>query len=764
MKSDVKHLSGLLHVTGTSRFTGEEHLPSNLYFVGIKYSNIAKAKIIGIETKIAENIKGVKCVIIAKDIPGINNISHGLDIQPLLPENNIEYVGQPLALVVAENQELADKAANLIDVKYEELKPIITLDDAIANESYYDAVRIIEKGNIEEAFKNADFVIEDIVEMTSAQEQLYLETQRTMVIPDDDGGFTLYSSTQSTTDAQKMTAKILNLPQNKITVDVKRLGGAFGGKEFQAGIWAALAGLASYISQEPVLLSLDRITDMITTGKRHPFKINYKFAFNKNGKFQALKSELYANGGAFVDLSIAILERALFHSDHAYFFPNVKITGYACKTNVVPNTAFRGFGGPQGIFPTELAIERAAKILKMDPMEIRIKNFYTENQKTHYDMIVKEAVDEEMFNILKENSQYLQLKEDVKKFNEENEFIKQGIGIIPSKFGVSFTAGFLNQGSALIWIYGDGTISLSHGGIEMGQQVNLKIASVVANNLGVNISRIRVETANTKRVGNASPTAASTGSDINGNAALNASMKLKKRLTEAAKKYLKENHQQDSKIENILFKDEKIFDKTVPEIKINFAVLVNYAYMNTIDLGAHGYYYTEGIIFDRTVWKGSPFNYFVYGGCISLMEIDILTGEYQLKKTYIVHDSSKSLNEEIDKGQIYGAFVQGYGYCTMEELVYDEKGNFKAISPSTYKVPTIYDIPKTFEIDMIDIERDESSVLKSKAVGEPPFIYGLSGWFALYNAIDSVNQKNKKISLKFPATPEAVLIAIENLK
>lgn len=764
MKSDVKHLSGLLHVTGTSRFTGEEHLPSNLYFVGIKYSNIAKAKIIGIETKIAENIKGVKCVIIAKDIPGINNISHGLDIQPLLPENNIEYVGQPLALVVAENQELADKAANLIDVKYEELKPIITLDDAIANESYYDAVRIIEKGNIEEAFKNADFVIEDIVEMTSAQEQLYLETQRTMVIPDDDGGFTLYSSTQSTTDAQKMTAKILNLPQNKITVDVKRLGGAFGGKEFQAGIWAALAGLASYISQEPVLLSLDRITDMITTGKRHPFKINYKFAFNKNGKFQALKSELYANGGAFVDLSIAILERALFHSDHAYFFPNAKITGYACKTNVVPNTAFRGFGGPQGIFPTELAIERAAKILKMDPMEIRIKNFYTENQKTHYDMIVKEAVDEEMFNILKENSQYLQLKEDVKKFNEENEFIKQGIGIIPSKFGVSFTAGFLNQGSALIWIYGDGTISLSHGGIEMGQQVNLKIASVVANNLGVNISRIRVETANTKRVGNASPTAASTGSDINGNAALNASMKLKKRLTEAAKKYLKENHQQDSKIENILFKDEKIFDKTVPEIKINFAVLVNYAYMNTIDLGAHGYYYTEGIIFDRTVWKGSPFNYFVYGGCISLMEIDILTGEYQLKKTYIVHDSSKSLNEEIDKGQIYGAFVQGYGYCTMEELVYDEKGNFKAISPSTYKVPTIYDIPKTFEIDMIDIERDESSVLKSKAVGEPPFIYGLSGWFALYNAIDSVNQKNKKISLKFPATPEAVLIAIENLK
>ena len=764
MKSDTKHLSGLLHVTGTSRFTGEEHLPRNLQYVGIKFSEVAKANIIEIDTKKAESIEGVQCVITAKDIPGNNNISHGLDVQPLLPENRIEFYGQPVAIVVAKNQDLADYAAKQIEIKFEELKPIITIDEAIENESYYDAVRIIEKGNIEKAFDEADYVIEDTVEITSAQEQLYLETQRTMTIPDDDGGYTLYSSTQSTTDAQKMTAKILNLPQNKITVDVKRLGGAFGGKEFQAATWATLSALASHISKQPVIISLDRITDMIATGKRHPFKVNYKFAFNKDGKFQAIKSELYANGGAYVDLSIAILERALFHSDHAYFFPNAKITGYACKTNIVPNTAFRGFGGPQGIFPTELAVERASKILEMDPIEIRMKNFYTENQKTHYDMTVKEAVDIEMFNILKKNTKYDQLKKDVADFNNKNEFVKRGIGIMPSKFGVSFTAGFLNQGSALIWIYGDGTISVSHGGIEMGQQVNLKVARVVANHLGVNISRIRVETANTKRVGNASPTAASTGSDINGNAALNASIKLKNRLTETSIKYLLENHQQKSLFANIVFVDEKIYDKSQPEIKIDFATLVNYAYMNTVDLGAHGYYYTEGIIFDRTIWKGSPFNYFVYGACLSLMEIDVLTGEYQLLETYIVHDTSTSLNEEIDKGQIYGAFVQGYGYCTMEELVYDEKGRFKANSPSTYKVPTIFDIPKVFEIDLIDIERDESSVMKSKAVGEPPFIYGLTGWFGLYNAIDSLNKNNKQISLKFPATPEAVLMAIESLK
>ncbi|MEA1972276.1 MAG: molybdopterin cofactor-binding domain-containing protein, partial [Candidatus Cloacimonadota bacterium] len=712
----------------------------------------------------AEKFKGVKKIITAKDIIGVNDISHGLDVQPLLPQNFIEYYGQPIALVVAETQDIADKAANLIDVEYEELEPIISIDESIERENYFDAARIIKKGNIEKAFEQAEHIIEDTIYISSAQEQLYLETQRSMAILDDDGGITIYASTQSTTDAQKMTAKVLNLPQNKITVDVKRLGGAFGGKEFQAAIWAAYSGLAAYLSNLPCLLLLDRTNDMITTGKRHPFKVNYKLGFSNDGKIIGLDTYLYANGGAFADLSIAILERALFHTDHAYFLPNAKITGYVCKTNVVPNTAFRGFGGPQGIFPTELAIEKVAKVLGMDSIEIRKKNLYKENQTTPYEMTVKEAVGDKMLEQLKKDSQYENLKKDVNLFNKTHKYKKQGIGIMPGKFGVSFTAGFLNQGSALIWIYADGTISLSHGGIEMGQQVNLKVARVVAHNLGINISRIRVETANTKRVGNASPTAASTGSDINGNAALNASKKIKKRLSKTAAKYLQENYNQNSKIEDIIFKDEEVYDSKLTKNKIPFSELVNYAYMNTVDLGAHGYYYTEGIIFDREIWKGSPFNYFVYGASLSLVEIDTLTGEYQLKKTYIVHDSSKSLNEEIDKGQIYGAFVQGYGYCTMEEMVYDEKGKFKATSTSTYKIPTINDIPQTFEINMLDIERDDSSVLKSKAVGEPPFIYGLSGWLAIYNAIDATNKNNSNINLSFPATPEAVLLAIEELK
>lgn len=763
MKSS-KHLSGLLHVTGTSRFTGEEHIPRNLHFVGIKYSDVSKAKIIKIDATDALKISGVVSVITYKDILGINDISHGLDVQPLLPEHTIEYIGQPIALVVANNQDLADKAANLIKVEYEKLVPIITIDEAIEKESYYDAARIINKGDLKKGFDESDLIVEEDVYIKSAQEQLYLETQRTMAVLDDDGGITLYSSTQSTTDAQKMTAKILNLPQNKITVDVKRLGGAFGGKEFQAAIWAALAGLASYVSKKPVLLKLDRTNDMITSGKRHPFKVHIKVGFAKSGKIKSLESYLYANGGAFVDLSIAILERALFHSDSAYFIPNVKITGYACKTNVVPNTAFRGFGGPQGIFPIEFIMEKAAKKLNMDIIDLRMKNFYTENQRTPFDMIVKEAVNKDMFEILKTDANYDQMKKRVNEFNKNHKYKKQGIGVIPGKFGISFTAGFLNQGSALIWIYGDGTISVSHGGIEMGQQVNLKVARVVATHLGINISKIRVETANTKRVGNASPTAASTGSDINGNAALNAAKKLKERLTKIAIKFLKEKNNQDSKIKDIVFENDVIYDTTQPNYKIPFPELVGYAYMNTVDLGAHGYYYTEGIVFDRNIWKGSPFNYFVYGACLSLVEIDTLTGEYELKETYIVHDSSKSLNEEIDKGQIYGAYVQGYGYSTMEEMVYDEKGKFKAISTSTYKIPTINDIPDVFNINMIDIDREESSVLRSKAVGEPPFIYGLSGWLALFNAIDALNDKKSEIKLSFPATPEAVLLAIEDLK
>jgi xanthine dehydrogenase large subunit len=752
------HLSGHAIVTGAAKFLDDEVKPANLLYAKFLPSSEAHAKILKLDISKAKAFPGVYAVLTAKDIPGENQIGHTIKDEPLLPESEVQYVGQPILLVLAENPKVAEHALKLVDIKYKKLPTILSIEDALKVNSLYVPPRKIECGDVKKGFAESDFVFEGEIS-TGTQEHTYLETQRCIAVPGDDHNITLYSGTQSTAEIQEIAAEVLGIRSKDVVVDVKRLGGAFGGKERTATLWACLAAFAAFTLKRPVEVKLTRMEDQAYTGKRHPFKINYKVGVTKEGKILAYDVVLHSNGGAYIDLSLPIIERGMFHADNAYYLPNARVVGKACRTNLPPNTAFRGFGAPQGIFAIECVMERIAKELNLNPIAVREINLYQENQTTHYGEVVHEACHRELFKILKEKSAYENLIRETEEFNKKNSFLKRGIGIIPVKFGISFTFTTLNQGSALIWVYTDGSISMSHGGIEMGQEINTKVAQVVAKELGVDIKRIRVESSNTQRNGNASPTAASSGADINGNAALNAAKQLKERFIPAAVNYLSEKFFCTIKAENVVFADDKIFDKNNPKCSVDFSVLTSYMYGERINLGAQGYYKTPEIFFDRDKMQGTPFYYFVYGVALQQVEVDILTGAHKLLKVYIVHDIANPLNKEIDLGQIAGAFFQGYGYATMEEMNYDESGKYLATTLSTYKVPTIRDLPEVFDIELHESPREHASVMGNKAIGEPPLIYGMGAYFAIKNALSYVD---KNVELKMPATPEAIVMAVKD--
>lgn len=761
----TQHLSGVAIVTGAAKFIGDENKPHGMLYAKALCSTCAHGKILEIDLAEAQKILGVVTIITASDIPGENQIGHTIKDEPLLADKEVVYVGQPILLILATSAKIAERAARSIKVKYKQLTPILTIEEAIAEQSFYvnDAYRKIERGNVDEALQKAKHVLEGEIR-TGTQEHAYLETQRSWAIPGDDNNITIHSATQSTAETQEIVAHVLGIASKDVVVDVKRLGGAFGGKERSAILWACLAALAAYKTKKPVEIKLNHMEDVSYTGKRHPFKAKYKVAFDDAGKILAYEVLFASNGGAFVDLSIPILERALFHADNAYYIPNAKITGVACKTNLPPNTAFRGFGAPQGIFAIETVIEEIARHLNLDANKVRANNFYAEGQLTPYGQPVHEPCHPELFLCLKEKTQYDKLLAETQEFNRTHELVKRGVGVVPVKFGISFTASFLNQASALVWVYTDGTIILSHGGIEMGQQVNTKIAQVVAREFGIDIKRIRVESSNTTRTGNASPTAASTGSDLNGGAALDAVRQIKARLSQVALKILYAKGVTAIDAEHLQFADSKIFDSRKPEIALDFAGLVQQAYMERVDLGAHGFYKTPGVYFDREKMQGEPFYYYVFGCALAQVEVDVLTGVNKLLKVQIVHDIAESINQEIDRGQITGAFMQGFGYCTMEEDKVDETGKYLAASFSTYKIPSFRDLPEDFAIDMHSSARRHASVFGSKAIGEPPLVYGFAAYFAIRNAIASLcKDRNKAVSLAMPATPEAVLFAIRKV-
>lgn len=753
------HPDAGLHVTGEAKFIADEPRPSGLCFAAVVPSAEARAKIASIDAEEALKFPGVIAVLTAKDIPGDNIANQVWKDEPVLAADEVNYNGEPVAVVVAGTEAAARNARGLVKVKYRPLAPCLTLEEARRRKNFLGGERRIARGDVEAALAKAPHVIEGRAS-SGSQEHFYLETQICRAVPEEGGKLTLFSSTQSISEVQETAARMLGRDAHDVTVDVKRLGGGFGGKENGAIKWACLAALAAAKTGRPVELRLTREEDVSWTGKRHPFTGHYRVGFDHDGRVLAYDLNIETDGGAYVDLTMAILERAMLHADNAYYLPSARIIGRAYKTNSPVNTAFRGFGAPQGVFIIERAIERIARTLGLDPFAVRARNAYREGQPTPYGQPVRDAHLPTLLARLRKNSNYDALRRQADRFNAAHPDHKRGLGIVPVKFGVSFTTSFLNQGSALVWVYTDGSVSVTHGGIEMGQEVNTKVAQVTAHALGVPLSFIRVESANTKRVANAPSTAASVGADLNGQAARIAAETVRGRLAAVAARMLAAKTGRRVPLARVIFEDGAVFDKEGPAVRVSFREVACRAHRDRVDLGAKSFYRTPGVKYDQKNGRGTPFHYFVNGAALVLTEIELATGSSRMIEAQIVHETGRSLNKAIDLGQIEGGFLQGCGWMTIEEMICGRKGEVLTSGPSTYKIPTCRDLPARLRIEMVEGGCRYASVYGSKAVGEPPFIYGEAAFLAIKDAVEAVAGHCFEAEFDAPATPETVYRAI----
>ncbi|MBN2236661.1 MAG: xanthine dehydrogenase molybdopterin binding subunit [Bacteroidales bacterium] len=755
-KKSIEHNSIRYHVSGESVYIHDMKLSEDALIGYLVYSSKAHAKIESLNCFHAKAINGVACVLTFKDIPGTNQMGPIAKDEACLIEDEVNFIGAPIALIAANTIETAMKAAQLIEIEYEELPAIIRLEDAMEHGEAFQKVRKIERGNWQESIENAPHqLIGDLY--SGGQEHWYLETQTALAVPREGKEMLVYSSSQHPDETQAIVAKVLGISKNLVEVEVKRMGGAFGGKETQANHIAAWTALLANYTQKPVEMHLSRDIDQLITGKRHPFYSTYEVGFDADGKILGLDVFFNSNGGSALDLSMAILERALFHIDNAYFLPSVRVQGLVWKTNLPSNTAFRGFGGPQGIAVIETVIDRIARKLKKDAAQVRKLNFYSDqpNNKTPYGQEVIYNRLPALYDQLMQSSDYDHRRKEVNTFNAKNEFTKRGIAMVPVKFGISFTTSFLNQAGALVHIYQDGSLAVNHGGTEMGQGLHTKMRQVAADTLGVDISKVNVTATNTSKVPNASATAASSGTDLNGMAVKNACDTLKQRLSDAFRLKFPE-----SKTE-IHFSSNKVFDK---KYEISFPELALFAYLQQISLSSTGFYKTPDIHFDREKGQGKPFHYFAFGISVSEVEIDVLTGKHRILRTDILHDVGDSINPLIDKGQVEGAFVQGLGWVTSEEMKYSKDGNLLNHSPDTYKIPAVTDIPHDFRVHLLENAGYPGVIKKSKAVGEPPFIHGLSVWLALKDAVSAVGNHHWEPVFHIPATHEHIALSCEKIR
>lgn len=753
------HDSAHKHVSGDSIYVNDIYAGEQMLIGHLVTSPLAHARIVSIDYSEALTIDGVHTILAAKDIPGMNQMGPVFHDEICIAENETSFIGQTILIIAAENNAIAREAEKLITIKFEPLEAILTLEQSIEKNIRLHPPRKIECGNIDEGFNSSDHVLEGNLK-TGGQEHWYLETQSCLCIPGEDDDMKVISSTQHPSETQAIVAEVLGINRNDVEVEVRRMGGAFGGKETQANHYAAWSALLAKASGRPVKIHLNRDEDQIYTGKRHPFLSYYKVGFDKVGKIIAFEANLNADAGSSTDLSLAILERALFHIDNAYFIPNLKVTGHTWKTNKPSNTAFRGFGGPQGMAVIENIIDRIARFLGKDPFEIRKINFYQDdkNNITHYGQKVENNRLRQLSDELLKSSDYFERRKEINDFNSRNKIVRRGMAFTPVKFGISFTTAFLNQAGALVNIYRDGTVLINHGGTEMGQGLNTKMLSIATSELGINVSQIKVNATNTSKVPNTSATAASSGSDLNGMAIINAIDKLKDRLKPIVLTMLGSDS-----MEPIIYQDNDVFQEHKAKNKIKFSKLIEQAYLNQVGLSATGFYKTPDIYFDREKGKGNPFHYFAFGMAVSEVEIDILTGEVKLKRTDILHDVGKSLNPEIDLGQIEGGFIQGCGWVTTEDLKYDKKGNLLNHSPDTYKIPTINDIPEDFRVNILQNAPNPGTIKQSKAVGEPPLMLAFSVWLAIKDAISSVGNHKIEPEFSLPATHEVIVKAIEEI-
>ena len=755
------------HITGESLFVNDIAEPNDFLTGDIFYSSKAYAKIKKYDISKAKSYPGVYAVLSYKDIPGINQMGPVINDELCLAEDKVTFIGQGIFLIAAINRETAIEAKKLISIEYEELEPVLSIEDAIKKNTLMHPERKIERGNIEEGLKTSTHIIKGTLK-TGAQEHWYLETQTTLAISGESNEMKIFSSTQHPSETQEITAKVLGINKNQVEVENRRIGGAFGGKETQANHTAAWAALLCKATGRPVKIHLFRDDDQIITGKRHPFLINYTAGFNEEGIINTYDVELNSDGGAATDLSLAILERAMLHADNAYYIPNIRIIGKVYKTNHLSNTAMRGFGAPQAVAAIENIIEMIARYLNKDSSEIRRKNFYkTDNNNiTPYGQKVENNRLDFIYEKIYKSSEYILRKKSIDEFNAQNKYFKKGISLTPVKFGISFTTSFLNQAGALVIIYRDGTVLVNHGGIEMGQGLNIKIRNIAACEFGLDKERIKIAPTNTSKIPNTSATAASTGSDLNGMAVKIAIDKIKKRLMKfAADIFNSDNYDRKTFYDDIVFRKNFIIDSADPDRKISFTELVERAYIKQISLFDTGYYRTPNIWFDRVKGTGKPFHYYVFGMAVSEILLDVLTGEIKIIRTDILHDPGRSLDENIDLGQVTGGFIQGSGYCTTEDIKWDKEGNLLNHSPDTYKIPTIDDIPVDFRVELLKDFPDQNpdTIRKSKAVGEPPFLLAFSVWLAIKYAISSICKHTKEPEFSIPATNENILQSIEKL-
>ena len=753
----VKHESADKHVSGEATYVDDRLEFPNQLHVYARMSDRAHARIISIDTSPCYAIPGVAIAITAEDVPGQLDIGPVVAGDPLLADGKVEYVGQVVLAVGANSLETARKAAMAAIIEYEDLEPVLDVVDALRKKHFVLDSHQHKIGNSSAELATAPRRLQGSLHI-GGQEHFYLETQISSVMPSEDGGMIVYTSTQNATEVQKLVAEVLGVPMHKIVIDMRRMGGGFGGKETQAAGPACLCAVIAHLTGRPTKMRLPRVEDMQMTGKRHPFYVEYDVGFDDNGLLHGIEIELAGNCGYSPDLSGSIVDRAMFHSDNAYFLGNATINGHRCKTNTASNTAYRGFGGPQGMVAIEEIMDAIARSLGKDPLEVRKTNYYgkTERNVTHYHQTVEHNVIHEMTAELEASSDYAKRREEIRAFNAKSPVLKKGLALTPVKFGISFTATFLNQAGALIHIYTDGSIHLNHGGTEMGQGLNTKVAQIVAEVLQVDISRIQITATNTDKVPNTSPTAASSGTDLNGKAAQNAAETLKLRLVDFLVREYKVTP------EDVEFRNSQV---RVRDLFLSFEEVIQKAYFGQVSLSSTGFYRTPKIFYDRDKAAGRPFYYFAYGAACSEVIVDTLTGEYKMLRTDILHDVGASLNPAIDIGQVEGAFIQGMGWLTTEELVWNNKGKLVTNGPAGYKIPAIADMPQDLRVKLVENRKNpEDTVFHSKAVGEPPFMLGIATWCAIKDAVASLADYRVQPNIDAPATPERVLWGVEQMK
>jgi len=746
------HDSARLHVSGAARYTDDGGEPAEMLHLAFGQSTEARARIIAMDLADVRAFPGVVAVYTAADIPGINDVSPVAHDDRLLADGEVLFVGQPLFLVAATSQFAARTAARRARVDYAPLAPLITIEAARGAGSLIEPTQRMARGDTDAALASAPNRLAGGFDI-GGQDHFYLEGQIAVATPGEDGQLHVLSSTQHPSEVQHLIAAMLGRGSADITLEVRRMGGAFGGKETQAAMFAAAAALVADKTRRPAKFRCDRDDDMIMTGKRHAFRVDYDAGFGPAGQILALRLRLASQCGATVDLSPAINDRAMFHADNCYWLPDVEILSERLKTNTVSATAFRGFGGPQGMVAIERIIDDIAAHLGLDPLDVRVANLYGPGRDTTpYAMTVADNIAPQMIDRLRTTARYDARRRAIAAFNAQSPVLKKGIALTPVKFGISFTTTHLNQAGALVLVYTDGTVQVNHGGTEMGQGLYIKVAQIVADVFAVPVDRVRITATRTDKVPNTSATAASSGADLNGMAAYNAAMTIRDRLTDYLAKAT------GCATHDVLFTPDGVVAGSGHQ---SFAQLCRTAHLNRISLSATGYYATPGIAYDRAAHKGRPFYYFAYGAAVSEVAIDTLTGEHKVLAVDIVHDVGRSLNPQIDIGQIEGGFIQGQGWLTTEELVFDTSGRLLTHSPATYKIPTASDRPRHFTIALWDGDNVEPTINRSKAVGEPPFMLAISVFSALTQAIAETAPGRRSLPpLNAPATPEAILRAI----